>query len=245
MYEFKVCEPASPHIFQPDALSEIPAALAHTETILREHMRRIGYPEDLWSLTKLNENCLHNVLRFGTLPICINLDMPFDGTPIDDKELKPFHPFVQDRFNQQFQYHRQARYCFTRGEEWWKGEPMFLVSDAQSLLLFLQYELSTTAADVRDYVPKQRGRPRNVEKHIAKEQKSGKYQQWIADCQAYRKHLVDEAEALKLLEEQLKVEAQLILDNARESIACLLAPLSQRQEALKALKSQGAPKWIP
>ena len=244
MYEFKVCEPA-PQLFHPDRLAELHPALAHTEQVLRQHLTRIGYPEDLWPLTTIEESVLTTVLRFGQLPIFLSLDMPFDSTPIDDKELKPFHPFVQDRFNQQFQYRRKARYCFTRGEEWWKGEPMFLVSDAQSLLVFLQYELSQTAVDVRNYAPKQRGRPRNVEKHIAKEQKSGKYQQWIAECHAYRKHLVDEVEALKLLEEQLKVEAQLILDNARESIACLLAPLSQRQEALKELKSQGAPKWIP
>jgi hypothetical protein len=244
MYEFKVCKPA-PQLFHPDKVAELPAALANTEQILREHLTSIGYPQELWPLTVLGDSVLTTVLRFGSLPINITLNMPFDNTPIDEKELKPFHPFVRDRFNQQFQYHRQARYCFTRAEEWWKGEPMFLVSDAHSLLLFLQYELSQTAVDVRDYAPKQRGRPRNVEKHIAKEQKSGKYQQWIADCQAYRQHLVDEAEALKLLEEQLKIEAQLILDNARESIACLLAPLSQRQEELKQLKAQGAPKWIP
>lgn len=242
MYEFKVCKP-SPHFFQPDHIAELPSAIEQTNKLLREHLTRIGYPEDLWPLTTIEESVLTTVLRFGQLPTFLSLNMPFEDTDyIDESIFKRFHPSVRERYLAQFLYQKKAFYCFTRGEEWWDGEKMFLVSDAGSFFSYCRYSIYAHSPELADYAPKQRGRPRNVEKQVAREESSGKYQQWVQDCRAYRKHLTDEAAALRNLEQQLKVEAQLILDNARESIASLLAPLSVRQKALQELKAQGAPK---
>ena len=86
------------------------------------------------------------------------------------------------------------------------------------------YTAALMNPDIMDKpVEKKLGRPRNEAAHAAKAEKSSRYQQWLADCEAYRAEIA--------VAENAYLEAKGVAENYRLE--------------LNRIKARGAPKWIP
>lgn len=216
MYSISICQPRQ-DLLHPDAdPTERDTALQQVDNTLHEMFASIGIPDEHVQQFKDWDNFIQQTLAWGQLPMQAGLSLSVVTGDADTEILASVHPSVADTYQQEWPYIKEQFYVFTRAEDWWKGEPFFLVSDANSFLLSVLYRASANNEKIRTYGPKKRGRPSNPDKQVARSDKAERYQQWLADCAAYR--------------DQLNV-----FKTAYESA------LQEYQR----YKAQGAPKWIP
>lgn len=181
----------------------------------------LGYPAELWPS---GSGLANGFIRFwkGTgrprnaAPINAPMDKtPYDGVP-PEAAAKMFH--------ESFPHVTSASFCITNGEDWWPYEKAFVCNNAESYMRFVLYTVAVRNPKILDKpVEKKLGRPRNEAAHAAKAEKSSRYQQWLADCEAYRAEI---AEA-----ENAYLEARAVAEGFRIE--------------LNKIKGRGAPKWIP
>jgi hypothetical protein len=172
-----------------------------------------GFTQDLWpSGAMFIQPMVHRSLLSGMLPEAIPTNKPMQRTAYSGPKQ---HELVAQDFNRAFSMLTNAVFVITKGEDWWPHEKSFLADDTDSYMLYCLYQRARTHKEVLVGRPK-RGRPRNEAAHAARAEKSSRYQEWLAECEAYRVRY-NELKAAYL--------------NA-------LAEYSQWKE-------QGAPKWIP
>jgi len=173
----------------------------------------LGYPRELWpSGEQLLTFPIHMAKKTGKLPDTIPTTQPINRTNYTGP--KP-HELVLHNFNHQFGFASKAVFVITEGEDWWPHARSFLAHDANSWMLYCLYSCALKNKDVL-IEPKKRGRPRNEAAHAVKAERSTRYQEWLAECEAYR------VRHNELKDAYLKALAE-----------------------YTAYKEQGAPKWIP
>lgn len=172
-----------------------------------------GYPAALWpSGAPFLRVLVHRAMRTGTLPMTIPTSKSMERNTYSGPKQ---HELVIADFRRDFGMIPNAIFVITEGEDWWPHDKAFLAHDANS---FMQYSLYFRARTHKEVLvePPKRGRPRNEAAHAAKAEKSSRYQEWLAECEAYR------TRHNELKEAYLKALAE-----------------------YTAWKEQGAPKWIP
>ena len=222
MFDFTIPNP--PLITSPVPSEEFKAHYQEHEKALLEVYAAQGIDASVWSLLSDKErlNVVHGSMAVKKARTRFNLEAPMDMTT-DYTGDKP-HPKVAARFSEVFPYSHKQFFFITNGEEWWDGEPFFLVHNADTFMQWARYDIACKSPDVLSYgVQRPRGRPRNDAKHLEKAEKSTRYQEWLHQCEQHRAALV--------MKEAEIVEARLVVDQKRLELA--------------ALKMQGAPKWIP
>lgn len=145
----------------------------------------------------------------------LNMDVPMDMTTAysGDKQ----HPKVAARFNEVFPYSHKQFFFITKGEDWWEGEPFFLVHNADTFMQWARYDIACKMPEVLSYgVQRPRGRPRDEAKHRAKAESKTRYNEWLEQCSEYRAavtmkkaevaeaRLVVEQKRLELLELEMR-----------------------------------------
>lgn len=184
-------------------------------------LAELGYPVELWpSGTSIAEGFIRFWKSTGRPRNPAPMNAPMDKTPyngtIPEAAAKMFH--------ESFPHVTTALFCITKGEDWWPYEKAFICNNAESYMRFVLYTAAVMKPSVMDKpVEKKLGRPRNEAAHAAKAEKSSRYQQWLADCEAYRAEIA--------VAENAYLEAKAVADNLRLE--------------LNKVKARGAPKWIP
>lgn len=194
----------------------------HYEKLVLDKLLELGMDPHVWSLLEQSKRItmVHFAVTQGRAPNRINLPMDMEqGTP----EGK-FHPHVVRQFEQMFPHSAKQFFFFTKAEDWWDGDPLFLVSDADSFMQWCRYDVATREPDTLHFgEPRKRGRPRNEAAHAAKADKSARYRLWLQECEAYRARVISKKAEL--------AEARLVVE--------------QRRLELQAIELEGAPKWNP
>lgn len=222
MFDFTIEN--APVITSPMPTEEFKEQYPQHERALLEVYAAQGIDMSVWSqLTDKNRlNVVFSSMASKYASTRLNMDAPMDMTTAysGDKQ----HPKVAARFNEVFPYSHKQFFFITKGEDWWDGEPFFLVHNADTFMQWARYDIACRMPEVLTYgVQRPRGRPRDEAKHRAKAAKSTRYQEWLQQCEQHRAALV--------MKEAEIVEARLVVDQKRLELA--------------ALKMQGAPKWIP
>lgn len=244
MYQHKFDEPRQ-QLFHPDNAQQLKDACADMEARLPMLLINAGFPEEHIPLIKDFDRVVLDCVRWGHFPIVITVDLSV-VTDVPDAELfASQHERVQESFEKEFQYLKQAFYQLTMGEHWWSGEPLFLVNDANSFLMHKKYTLEARFEDVREYKPKKRGRPRNEAAHAAKAEQASRYKEWIESCRAYKQELQDKTNELRDAEIAVKPQVEAIHRECAARIADVEKVVQEQRLALNTLKARGAPKWIP
>jgi len=173
----------------------------------------LGYPRELWpSGAFFVPMTVHMAKKQGRLPITIATNLDITGNTYNGPKQ---HELVVHDFNHQFKMMPKAIFVVTEQEEWWPHAPAFLAHDADSFMLYCLYMRARNNKEVL-LEPRKRGRPRDDVAHAAKAERGQRYQQWLAECEAYR------------------VRSNELKD-------AYMAALAE----YTAWKEQGAPKWIP
>jgi len=185
-------------------------------------LAELGYPAELWPSDSIKAKGFVRFWKSTGLPrnpAPMNAPMDkssYEGPTMPDSVIK--------MFNDSFPHVTDALFCITQGEDWWPYDKSFVVDDAASYMRFVFYTVAKMNPKVLDKpAEKKLGRPRNDAAHAAKAEKSARYQQWLADCEAYRAEV---AEA-----ENAYLEAKAVAEGFRIE--------------LNKVKGRGAPKWIP
>lgn len=207
-------EPVSEDLIGQTKMSEhFKESFPHYEQTVLNAAVALGYPTELWpSGAPFLPSLVHRAMRTGTLPMTIPTSKPMERTTYSGPKQ---HELVVGDFRRDFGMIPNAMFVITEGEDWWPHETAFLAHDANS---FMQYSLYTRARTRKEVLvePPKRGRPRNEAAHAAKAEKSGRYQEWLAECEAYR----------------------IRYNELKDAYLKALAEYSEWKE-------RGAPKWIP
>lgn len=169
-----------------------------------------GIDISVWSLASISERtnyvymAMHNKQCWQRL----NLDAAMDMTTAYSGE--KVHPKVASRFQEIFPYSHKQFFFITKGEDWWDGEPFFLVHNADTFMQWARYDIACKTPEVLSYgVQRQRGRPRDEAKHRAKAESKVRYNEWLEQCSEYRAAITmkkaEVAEA-RLMVEQKRLE---------------------------------------
>jgi hypothetical protein len=204
-----------------------------------------GFPEEHIPLIKDLKAVAMDCVRWGHFPLAIMVNHNVVKDAPDPELFACQHERVQASFEKEFQYFIRPFYQFTMGEQWWSGEPLFLVNDATSYLMHTKYSLEARFEDVRDWRPKKRGRPRNDAAHAAKAEQASRYKEWIESCRAYKQELQDKTDELRDAEIAVKPQVEAIERECAARIAEVQKVIQEQRVALNMLKARGAPKWMP
>lgn len=244
MYQHKVGEPRQ-QLFHPDNAEQLKEACADMEARLPALLINAGFPEEHIPLIKDLKSVAMDCVRWGHFPLAIQVNHNVVKDAPDPELFACQHERVQASFEKEFQYFIRPFYQFTMGEQWWSGEPLFLVNDATSYLMHTKYSLEARFEDVRDWRPKKRGRPRNDAAHAAKAEQASRYKEWIESCRAYKQELQDKTDELRDAEIAVKPQVEAIERECAARIAEVQKVIQEQRVALNMLKARGAPKWIP
>lgn len=175
-----------------------------------EKLVRIGYPLELWpSEMKDKAGFIRYWKGTGNPRTIAPMDAPFDGNPYNGEKM---HEAVMSTFTKSFPAIKNAFFCITRGENWWPFQKAFVCNDANSYMKYCLYLNSITGQKLLDLSQEKKAGRRAAKPHS---EKNARYQQWLADCEAYRIRCAE-----------LKQDYMTALEN------------------YTAWKEQGAPKWI-
>lgn len=189
---------------------------------VQSKLESVGFPLSLWpTTTYAQDKIIYQCKAFGKLPRNLFTELPFaaGNTRIGEIDARIARrmealPHIKNQF-----------YVFTDGEDWWPHDKFFLVSDAESFLLYCTYE--TARADpavlTTGGTKSGRGRPRDTEARATKEARAERYQAWLAECAAHRSLIAEKR--------QQYLDAKAVADKVRQE--------------LHELEALGAPKWIP
>lgn len=247
-YSHLILSPLGPNPTQ----EQIDAACIETEEYLRNYFVLLHIPVE-------HVNAMHSLKRdalmcaqLGFIPSTMQVRL--DGVVIDKagipaNVLETYHPKVVSNFNKYHDAMTHPFYVFTRNEPWWQAEPFFFVHDSESLLQYALYETSTTSQEVRDCNGRKsargRGRPRNEAAHAAKADKAVRYQQWLADCEAYKQQVTNLTDQYRIASLEASVQIAQIEREKMELVRAIKTELHRKRSELSTLKLQGSPRWIP
>lgn len=208
MFDFTIPNP--PTITSPVPDDEFKAHYQEHESTLLAVYASQGIDLSVWSQLSDKErlNVVHGSMAMKQAKNRFNLDAPMDMTT-DYTGDKP-HPKVAGRFSEVFPYSHKQFFFITNGEEWWDGEPFFLVHNADTFMQWARYDMACKLPEVLTYgVQRPRGRPRDEAKHRAKAESKARYNEWLEQCSEYRAAVTmkkaEVAEA-RLLVEQKRLE---------------------------------------
>jgi len=244
MYQPRFAEERQ-HLFRPDNADQLKEACTEMEARLTTLLTGAGFPEDHLTLIKDKNRVVLDLVRFGRFPGAIEMDCSVVKDTPDQELLTSQHEKIQEKFEKEFQYFARPFYQFTMGEQWWSGEPLFLVCDANSYLMHCKYTMELRFEDVREYKPKKRGRPRNDAAHAAKAEQASRYKEWIESCRAYKLEIAEKSAELHQSEQGVKEQVEAIERECAARIAEIQRQVQEQRIALNMLKARGAPKWIP
>ena len=244
MYQHKFAE-ARQYLFHPDNAERLTQAHADMEARLPALLINAGFPEEHIPIIKDLKAVALDCVRWGHFPLAIQVNYNVVKDAPDPELFACQHERVQASFEKEFQYFIRPFYQFTMGEQWWSGEPLFLVNDATSYLMHTKYSLEARFEDVRDWRPKKRGRPRNDAAHAAKAEQASRYKEWIESCRAYKQELQDKTDELRDAEIAVKPQVEAIERECAARISEVQAVVQEQRVALNMLKARGAPKWMP
>lgn len=244
MYQHKVGEPR-PQLFHPDNAEQLKEACADMEVRLPALLINAGFPEEHIPLIKDLKAVAMDCVRWGHFPLAMEVNYNVVKDAPDPELFAYQHERVKGSFEKEFQYFIRPFYQFTMGEQWWSGEPLFLVNDANSYLMHSKYSLEVRFEEVRDYKPKKRGRPRDDAAHASKAEQASRYKEWIESCRAYKQELQDKSVELKSAELAVKAQVEAIQRECDARIAEVETVVRDQRIAFNTLKARGAPKWIP
>jgi hypothetical protein len=244
MYQHKFAEQRQ-HLFRPEHAEELKQAHADMEARLPALLINAGFPEEHIPIIKDLKAVALDCVRWGHFPLAIQVNHNVVKDAPDPELFACQHERVQASFEKEFQYFIRPFYQFTMGEQWWSGEPLFLVNDATSYLMHTKYSLEARFEDVRDWRPKKRGRPRNDAAHAAKAEQASRYKEWIESCRAYKQELQDKTDELRDAEIAVKPQVEAIERECAARIAEVQKVIQEQRVALNMLKARGAPKWMP
>jgi hypothetical protein len=244
MYQHRFDE-SRQHLFHPDNAEQLKKACADMEARLPTLLINAGFPEEHIPLIEKMEQVVFDCIRWGHFPLRVQVSANVVKDEPDAELFASQHERIQERFEREFEYFSRPFYQFTAGDNWWEGESLFLVCDANSYLMHCKYESELRFEDLRGYKPKKRGRPRNDAAHAAKEEQAGRYKEWIESCRAYKKEVLDKTNELKTSELAVREQVQAIERECAARIAEVQRLVQEQRVALNVLKARGAPKWIP
>lgn len=244
MYQYKFGE-VRQHLFHPDNADQLAEARADMEARLPALLINAGFPEEHISILSSIDQLILDCVRWGQFPRRAQVSCNVVKDEPDAELLASQHERIQEQFEKEFPYFSRPFYQFTQGENWWEGEPLFLVHDANSFLMHCKYEFESRFEDLRGYKPKKRGRPRNDAAHAAKEEQAGRYKEWIESCRAYKKEVLEKSNELKACESAVREQVEAIERECAARIAEVQRQVQEQRIALNMLKARGAPKWIP
>ena len=244
MYQPKFDE-VRQHLFQPDNASQLAEAIANMEARLPALLKDAGFPDEHVPIIKSIENLIRDCVRWGHFPLRLEVEYHVVKDEPDAELFASQHERIRDSFEKQFQYFSLPFYQFTSRENWWEGEPLFLVHDANSFLMHCKYELELRFEDLRGYKPKKRGRPRNDVAHAVKAEQASRYKEWIESCRSYKLQIAEKSAELHQSEQAVKEQVEAIERECSARIAEVQRGVQEQRIALNVLKARGAPKWIP
>lgn len=206
-------------------------------------LETLGLPVQMWSFDPYHTTgFIHHWKSTGVPRSFILVGPPMDKTPYDGPKMPEE---VQRWFNASFSVMTNALFCITKGEDWWPHEKAFVCNDARSYMLYLLYTSALRDPKIMEEPEKKKlGRPRNEAAHVAKAEKTTRYQQWLADCEEYRAHLTRAENAYRARVEECEVYRVAVAEAENAYREAKRVPERLRLE-LSALRAQSAPKWIP
>lgn len=244
MYQPKFDE-VRQHLFHPENAVQLAEAVADMEARLPALLKNAGFPEDHVAILKDIEKFILDCVRWGQLPLRAEVEYSVVKDEPDAELLASQHERIRDSFEKQFPYFSRPFYQFTSHENWWEGEPLFLVHDANSYLMHCKYEMELRFEELRGYKPKKRGRPRDDAAHAAKAEQASRYKEWIESCRSYKLEIAKKSAELQQSEQVVKEQVEAIERECAARIAEVQRTVQEQRIALNMLKARGAPKWIP
>lgn len=244
MYQFKFDQERQ-HLFQPDKGEQLNEAAEDMRTRIPALLMNTGFPGEHIPIIKNMENLILNCVRWGQFPRRVEVDHSVVKDEPDAELLASQHERIRDKFEREFQYFGRPFYQFTENENWWEGEPLFLVHDANSYLMHCKYEMELRFEELRGYKPKKRGRPRDDAAHAAKAEQASRYKEWIESCRSYKLEIAEKSAELQQSEKAVKEQVEAIERECAARIAEVQRTVQEQRIALNMLKARGAPKWIP
>ena len=244
MYQPKFDE-VRQHLFHPDNAAQLVEAVADMEARLPVLLKDAGFPDEHVPILKNPESLIRDCVRWGQFPLRAEVDTSVAKDEPDAELLASQHERIRDSFEKQFPYFSRPFYQFTGHENWWEGEPLFLVHDANSFLMHCKYEMELKFEDVRGYKPKKRGRPRDDAAHATKAEQASRYKEWIESCRSYKLEIAERAAELHQSKQGVKEQVEAIERECAARIAEVQRHVQEQRIALNVLKARGAPKWIP
>ena len=244
MYQPRFAEERQ-HLFWPDNAEQLKEACADMEARLPTLLTDAGFPAEHIPLIKNRERAILDFVRWGRFPGALEVDLDVVKDVPDQDLLASQHERIQETFEKEFQYFIRPFYQFTMAEQWWSGEPVFLVHDANTYLMHCKYTMELRFEDVREHKPKKRGRPRNDAAHAAKAEQASRYKEWIESCRSYKLEIAERSAELHQSEQGVKEQVEAIERECAARIAEVQRQVQEQRIALNMLKARGAPKWIP
>lgn len=274
MYNPSVCEP-HPDLFLPNPDPNLDRlrleALATEMTNLKQDLPAIllrhGVADEHIPLLAYPDITLQQILTYGTMPATISINAPeaVSREPVAAELLSSQHEAIRSRFSTALSAFVNPFYCFTEGEAWWDGPPMFFVNTPTLLLMMHRYLLGRVKPEFLTLAQRKPGRPKKQDTEVvqqaAKERKetheqelelkrqerakqlqeaqerAAAYDQWTLACQKRKDHL----KSLKVKREELRQD---YIRLKRKFDAELLAARSQMEELrgeIKSIELEGAP----
>lgn len=219
---------------------------AHQEVTIahiRDTCLKYGMPEEWFPKETINQERLLNICRmWGTLPEVMQAPQLMSILHPTDKLVSKYPPQVRTKVKADFPSLVSAFYVFTAGEEWWKGEPCFPVTNMAQYANYCLYVLAKNDIELRDFEPpvlRGPGRP-SIEKEVgvqeqssvkqereemrkqeqdAKKAKTQAHKVWLSQCANHRAKVAE----LKAIYESKFAEAE------------------EARKAWRKLESDGAP----
>lgn len=241
MYSIHVQEPLVGQLahLMPDAQESL---LTTTKQNLRNHLLRIGLGERLTSSITDFDRMAGAVLEFGVLPSQAYLAYPVVIEEPTAEELHAVHEEVLRVYKAQAPYFSVPFVVFTRGEDWWKGEPFFAVNCLRQYLKSVLYSLSVRSEEIRTYERGERT-TRSPVSTAERAERADRYNAWLKACQDYRQLVADETEIVRILQAEAKSMVDILRAEFDARVDRATAELRHRKQALADLRTQGAPKW--
>lgn len=189
-----------------------------------------GMPEDWFPQDERGQHRLVRVVeQWGTLPQNISSPASLALVHPDDKLVQRYPKEIRKKVTNDYPLLTNSFFVFTDGEEWWKGEPCFAVTNMSQYAQFCHYTMSKTDAEIREFTlqaVKPVGRPSTKmptpldmqtlhAKNEAKRQRQQEKEQAAADKVARKKER--EAQRVHKAAEQAAQREQRLADKVAQS----------------------------
>ena len=111
-----------------------------------------GMHEDWFPPDERGQHRLVRVVQqWGTLPQTISSSHVLALAHPDDKIVQRYPKEIRKKVNNDYPLLTNSFFVFTDGEEWWKGEPCFAVTNMSQYAQFCHYTMSKTDLEIREF----------------------------------------------------------------------------------------------